>query len=78
MSDAHGTHYPTTSVMVRDTTGAGDSFDAAFLARYLATGDIDHAAQMANAVAGWVVGRTSARPPIDEELREILRRQGDK
>lgn len=72
MSDRGDQAYPTTHVQVMDTTGAGDSFDAAFLARYLATGDIDLAARTANAVAGWVVSRTGARPPVDSALRDIL------
>lgn len=59
----------TQSVQAVDTTGAGDSFNAAFLTCYLASKDAIYAAQTANSIAGWVVARTGARPAIDDELR---------
>lgn len=55
-----------------DTTGAGDAFNGAFLARYLSTGDAPAAARFANRIGAWVAQRTGARPPIDAELRQIL------
>jgi ribokinase len=55
-----------------DTTGAGDAFNGAFLARYLTTGDATGAARFANRIGAWVAQRSGARPPIDDELRQIL------
>jgi sugar/nucleoside kinase (ribokinase family) len=71
-ADGHTQHYPTVDTNVVDTTGAGDAFDGAFLARYLRDGDLAAAAQFANRIGGWVVSRDGARPPADDELRQIL------
>jgi ribokinase len=68
----HARHYPTGNGPVVDATGAGDAFDAAFLARYLRAGDLAGAAELANAVGSWVVAHYGARPSIDDELRKIL------
>jgi ribokinase len=76
----HAQHYPTGDGPVLDATGAGDAFDAAFLARYLHNGDpsinsgqrLAAAAQLANTIGSWVVAHYGARPPIDAELRAIL------
>lgn len=68
----HAQHYPTGDVAVLDATGAGDAFDAAFLARYLRDGDLAEAAQFANTIGEWVVAHYGARPPIDAELSELL------
>ncbi|MFQ3630115.1 carbohydrate kinase family protein [Roseiflexus sp.] len=57
-----------------DTTGAGDAFNGAFLAHYLTTGDALAAARLANRIGAWVAQRTGARPPIDDELRQILQK----
>ncbi len=59
-----------------DTTGAGDAFNGAFLAHYLATGDAPAAARFANQIGAWVAQRTGARPPIDDEVQRILRDTG--
>ncbi|HEU5012107.1 MAG TPA: sugar kinase [Roseiflexaceae bacterium] len=72
LADNHEAHYPTTEVEVLDTTGAGDSFDAAFLARYMRDGDLASAARFANRVARWVVARFGARPTVDEAFTKIL------
>ena len=55
-----------------DTTGAGDAFNGAFLAHYLATGDALAAARFANRIGAWVAQRAGARPPVDDALRRIL------
>jgi ribokinase len=72
LADDHEAHYPTTGVQVVDTTGAGDSFDAAFLARFMRDGDLASAARFANRVARWVVARFGARPPLDEQFAKLL------
>jgi ribokinase len=73
LSGNHAQHYPTNSVPVIDTTGAGDAFNAAFLARLQQTNDLAAAANFANAVAGWVVSHYGARPPANADLQAILR-----
>jgi ribokinase len=72
LSGEHARHYPTPATPVVDTTGAGDAFNAAFLSRYHRDGDLDRAANFANAVGGWVVAHFGARPPADDALRAIL------
>ncbi|MCX7600709.1 MAG: sugar kinase [Meiothermus sp.] len=59
-----------------DATGAGDSFGGAFLGHYLRSGDALAAGQLAVQVAGWVIGRFGARPPMDAEVRGRLERFG--
>ena len=61
-------HVATTAVNAVDSTGAGDSFNAAFLQRYLQDGDVVAAAQLANRMGSWVVQRFGARPAIDEDF----------
>lgn len=51
-------------VQAVDATGAGDAFDGAFLAEYLATGDPFRAAVYANAAAALSVTGYGAIPPI--------------
>lgn len=72
LSGSLARHFPTSDMPVVDTTGAGDAFNAAFLARYRCDGDLERAAQFANAVAGWVVTQYGARPAADHALRNIL------
>jgi ribokinase len=74
LSKDHAQHYPTGDGPVVDATGAGDAFDAAFLARYLHDGDLAGAARFANEIGSWVVGRYGARPSADAELAAILAR----
>jgi ribokinase len=76
LADGRGAYYPSTLDQAVDATGAGDAFDAAFLARCLGSGDLDVAARYANAVGGWTVNRYGARPPLDDELRQILLQGG--
>lgn len=52
-----GKTYPVKRVEVKDTSGAGDSFFAALVVRYLDTGDIEKAIQFANKCASEVVQR---------------------
>ena len=50
-----------TAETVRDVTGAGDAFAAAFLVEYLATRDLHAAARAATTLAAQVVSRVGAR-----------------
>jgi ribokinase len=72
LSRDHAQHYPTGDGKVVDATGAGDAFDAAFIARYLRDGDLAAAARFANEIGSWVVARFGARPPADDELAKLL------
>lgn len=64
--------HQTPPVTVVDATGAGDSFNAGFLARYLRDGDLAAAADMGNVCGSWVVSQFGARPPVDAAFRERL------
>lgn len=72
LADRHAQHYPTPDGPVVDATGAGDAFDAAFIARYLHDHDLAAAARFANEIGTWVVARYGARPSRDAELETIL------
>ncbi|MGC8816305.1 MAG: carbohydrate kinase family protein [Candidatus Hadarchaeum sp.] len=64
-------------VGVRDMTGAGDVFGAAFLTRYLATRDVMDAAKFATAAAGLKIrykGPTGF--PTEPEILEAVQRLG--
>ncbi len=71
LSDSGGAFYPTEPVKVIDTTGAGDSFDAAFLTAYQQTGNLEKAALFANGVGRWVVARFGARPDADDAFAQL-------
>lgn len=75
MAEQHAQHYPTPDGPVIDATGAGDAFDAAFIAWYMHDRDLARAAQFANLIGTWVVARYGARPPVDAELRALLARE---
>jgi len=67
---------PATQDRPVDATGAGDSFSGAFLGHYLRFKDVRAAGQLAVQVAGWVIGRFGARPPMDAEVKQRIRRFG--
>lgn len=72
LANGHAQGYPASDDPVVDATGAGDAFDAAFIARYMRDRDLAAAARFANMVAGWVVAHHGARPPIDASLAALL------
>jgi sugar/nucleoside kinase (ribokinase family) len=51
-------------VVVVDTTGAGDAFDAAFLVEWLTSRNVDRALQAGNRLGAHVAGHLGAQPPI--------------
>jgi len=59
-----------------DATGAGDSFGGAFLGHYLRSKDALAAGQLAVQVAGWVIGRFGARPPMDADIAQRIQQFG--
>ncbi len=54
-AEFNGTHYPTEKIEVKDSSGAGDSFFAALIVRYVETRDIKEAIRFANMCATQVV-----------------------
>lgn len=56
-----------------DTVGAGDTFMAGFLQRYVDSGDVPAALEQGAAVSAIVCSRSGANPPTPEELAEFLR-----
>lgn len=55
-----------------DSTGAGDSFAGAFLAKFLNGVSPVQAAVFAVKVSSWVVNHIGARPKGDQELQDII------
>ncbi len=64
--------HTTKQIDVVDATGAGDSFNAGFLARYQRDGNLAAAADYANTCGGWVVTRFGARPAVDDVFRQSI------
>lgn len=59
-------------ITVADTVGAGDSFSAAFLIRFLKDGDAKKAAEVANQVGGFVASQSGAIPNYSSELKRLF------
>ncbi|MCA0979412.1 sugar kinase [Qipengyuania flava] len=53
---------PSNLLLPVDTSGAGDAFDAGYLAARLAGEEVQEAARKANALAGWVITHKGAIP----------------
>jgi len=58
-------HAPIVPCPVVDTSGAGDSFNGGYLAARAAGHGFGVAIEWGQRVAGWVIGRSGAIPPID-------------
>lgn len=65
-----GEHFPALQVKQIDTTASGDAFRAAFIVRYLHTGDLRESIRFANRAGGYAVTRLGAYEsmPTWEEL----------
>jgi len=72
-------HSPAFNVKVVDTTGAGDAFDAGFLAGIIEGWDLKRVARFANAVGALSVMKVGARSalPNRQEVERFLRRFGN-
>ena len=58
---------PPVAIDVVDTSGAGDAFNAGYLAARLCGRAPGSAALDGHRLAGWVIGRSGAIPPVDED-----------
>ncbi len=69
-------HVPAFAVPVRDTTGAGDAFDAAIVAGYLNRHSLEQMGRLANAVGAATVTKlgTGTRLPQRHEIEALLAR----
>ena len=69
---------PAFTVPVKDTTGAGDCFNAAFVSRYLAGQPPVECAEFASAAAALSIGAFGAREglPSTDEVHGFLRNRG--
>ena len=56
---------PAITTNVVDTTGAGDSFAAAFIPKWLETQDLEQALSAGTALAAKCVSSVGARPPLN-------------
>lgn len=64
-----GQHFETTSVQVLDVTGAGDTFLAALVYKYLKTKDITKAIKFANTAASITVQHLGVYSPTLKEIK---------
>ena len=62
---ASGIHVPAIKVNAIDTTGAGDSFAAGFIPKWLETSDLEEALNAGTALAAKCVATVGARPPLN-------------
>jgi ribokinase len=58
-------------VVIVDTTGAGDGFDAAFLVEFLRHRDISRALRAANRLGSHVAGSLGAQPPTPDWMSDL-------
>ena len=72
-------HYPAFRVPVRDTTGAGDCFNAVFLTGVVNGWPLKRCAQYASAAAAIAIGNVGARTnlPTKTQVDEFLKERGE-
>lgn len=58
-------------ISVADTVGAGDSFSAGFLIKYLQTGNLQESAEFANKVGAYVASQSGGVPENAEYLEKL-------
>ncbi|WP_232843872.1 sugar kinase [Allopontixanthobacter sediminis] len=63
---------PVKRVVMVDASGAGDGFNAGYLSARLEGLDPAQAADRGQSLAGWVIRRHGAVPPVDDDLRQLL------
>ena len=74
--DAQAVDVPGLAVPLRDTTAAGDCFDAAYIWAQLKGGSPEECARLANCAGAVAVGKLGGgrNVPTIEELRELILR----
>lgn len=65
INGAQSVRVPAVTTNVVDTTGAGDSFAAGFIPRWLETSDLQQALSAGTALAAKCVATVGARPPLN-------------
>lgn len=77
-ADEIALHIPAFNVPVKDTTGAGDCFNAAFLAAYLNGRDIEPSGRFASAAAALKIQHVGPRTglPTFDEVEQFLQSRG--
>ena len=68
---AHQT-IPVKRLIVVDASGAGDAFNAGYLSARIDGLDPVSATARGQSLAGWVILRHGAVPPVDDDLRQLL------
>lgn len=64
---------PAFRVSARDSTGAGDAFDAGFLVNYLQSKDIQQSLKKGNRLGAYVASHIGAQPDFKENQNEEVR-----
>lgn len=63
---------PVNRLIMVDASGAGDAFNAGYLSARIEGLDPEQAAARGQRLAGWVIRRHGAVPPVDDDLRQML------
>jgi len=76
--DEQAVEVPGLAAPVRDTTAAGDCFDAAYIWAYIRGRSPEECARLANCAGAAAVGKLGGggNVPSVEELRELIRKNG--
>lgn len=74
LARADGDHdvIPVKRLIMVDASGAGDAFNAGYLSARIEGLAPDAAAARGQRLAGWVIRRHGAVPPVDDDLRQLL------